>query len=55
MSWEIYPFHTIEYKLLPLSQKVNTSEDIKVKRYCTNCGAKLGPTHKFCANCGSKA
>jgi hypothetical protein len=55
MTWEIYPFHTIEYKLLPLSQKVNTSEDIKVKRYCTNCGAKLGPTHKFCANCGSKA
>ena len=54
-SWEHYPFHTIEYKMLPLSQKINTTEDIKVKRYCTNCGSKLGPTHKFCSNCGSKA
>ena len=33
----------------------NTTDDIKVKRYCTNCGSKLGPTHKFCSNCGSKA
>jgi hypothetical protein len=55
MTWEIYPFHTIEYKLLPLSQKIIGSEDIKIKRYCTNCGSKLGPKHKFCANCGSKA
>ena len=54
-NWEHYPFHTIEYKMLPLSQKINTTDDIKVKRYCTNCGSKLGPTHKFCSNCGSKA
>jgi len=54
-NWEHYPFHTIEYKMLPLSQKINTTDDVKVKRYCTNCGSKLGPTHKFCSNCGSKA
>lgn len=54
-SWEHYPFHTIEYKMLPLSEKINTTDDVKVKRYCTNCGSKLGPTHKFCSNCGSKA
>ena len=54
MSFDYFPFHTIQYKLLPLSQKVNTTDDIKVKRYCTNCGAKLGPKHKFCSNCGSK-
>lgn len=54
-NWEHYPFHTIEYKMLPLSQKINTTDDVKVKRYCTNCGSKLGPTHKFCPNCGSKA
>lgn len=54
-DWEYYPFHTVEYKMLPLSQKINTTDDVKVKRYCTNCGSKLGPTHKFCSNCGSKA
>ncbi len=54
-DWEYYPFHTVEYKMLPLSQKINTTDDVKIKRYCTNCGSKLGPTHKFCSNCGSKA
>jgi len=53
-SFESWAFHTIEYKLLPVSQKVNTTEDINVKVYCTNCGAKLGKTDKFCANCGCK-
>jgi len=49
-----YAFHTVEYKLLPVSQKVNTLEDINVKVYCTNCGAKLGKTDRFCASCGTK-
>jgi hypothetical protein len=53
--WEYFPFYTVEYKLLPVSQKINTTDDINVKRYCTNCGSKLGKTHKFCANCGAKA
>jgi len=53
-SFENWAFHTIEYKLLPVSQKVNTAEDINVKVYCTNCGAKLGKTDKFCAKCGTK-
>lgn len=55
MSWEYFPFYTVEYKLLPVSQKINTTDDINIKRYCTNCGSKLGKGHKFCANCGSKA
>jgi len=54
-NWEYSPFHTIEYKMLPLSQKINTIEDVNIKRYCTNCGSKLGKGHKFCANCGTKA
>jgi hypothetical protein len=54
-NWEYSPFHTIEYKMLPLSQKINTIEDINIKRYCTNCGSKLGKGDKFCANCGTKA
>ena len=54
-SFEYSPFYILEYKLLPISQKVNTVADINVKRYCTNCGSKLGKADKFCANCGTKA
>lgn len=54
-DFEDFAFHTVEYKLLPVSQKINTSEDINVRRYCTNCGAKLHKDHKFCGHCGSKA
>lgn len=54
-SFEYFPFHTTEYKMLPVSQKVNTSEDINVKRYCHNCGAKQKPEFKFCPSCGAKA
>jgi len=54
-DFEWFAFHTVEAKLLPVSQKVNTAEDIKVKVYCTNCGAKLHKDHKFCGHCGTKA
>ena len=54
-DFEWFAFHTIEAKLLPVSQKVNTTADINVKVYCTNCGAKLGKGHKFCSTCGTKA
>lgn len=54
-SFEPLPFHTVEYKLLPASQKINTVDDVNVKRYCTNCGHKLGKTDKFCGQCGTKA
>lgn len=54
-DFEFFAFHTVEAKLLPVSQKVNTSEDIKVKVYCTGCGAKLHKDHKFCGHCGTKA
>jgi rRNA maturation endonuclease Nob1 len=54
-KFEYWAFHTIEYKMLPVSQKINTVEDINVKRYCTNCGAKLGKGDKFCSSCGTKA
>ena len=54
-SFELWAFHSIEYKLLPLSQKVNTIEDVFIKRYCHNCGAKQKPEFKFCPSCGAKA
>ena len=54
-DFDYFSFHTIEYKMLPASQKINTVEDINVKLYCTNCGTKLGKGHKFCSSCGTKA
>lgn len=54
-DFEYLAFHTVEYKLLPVSQKINTAEDLNVKVYCTNCGTKLGKGHKFCSSCGTKA
>jgi hypothetical protein len=54
-EFDYFPFHTIEYKMMPVSQKVNTLSDVNVKVYCTNCGSKLGKTDKFCSNCGTKA
>jgi len=54
MNWEYLPFHSIEYKMLPLSQKINTVEDTQVKRYCTNCGGKNKPNFKFCPVCGTQ-
>ena len=53
-TFEYMAFHTIECKMLPISQKVNTVEDVQVKVYCTNCGSKLGKTDRFCASCGTK-
>jgi len=55
MDFEFSPFHTIECKMLPVSQKINTVDDIKVKVYCTFCGSKLGKGDKFCSSCGTKA
>jgi hypothetical protein len=55
INWEYTPFHSIEYKMKPVSQKVSTVGDIKVKRYCTNCGSKQKPNFKFCPSCGTKA
>lgn len=54
-QFEFTAFHKIAYKLLPISQKINTVEDLNVKKYCTNCGAKLTKGDKFCSNCGTKA
>ena len=51
-SFDYYAFHTVEYKMLPVSQKVNTVNDVNIKRFCTNCAAKHTPTAKFCSQCG---
>jgi hypothetical protein len=53
-NFDNWAFHSVQYKLLPISQKVNTSEDVKVTNYCVNCGTKIGKTDRFCAKCGTK-
>jgi rubrerythrin len=54
MIWETYAFHTIEYKMLPVSQKVNTVQDMVKAVYCVECGTKQKKGNKFCPNCGNK-
>lgn len=53
-TFNTYPFYNIEYKLLPLSSKELTVDDIKIKRYCTNCGSKSKDNYKYCPTCGEK-
>jgi hypothetical protein len=53
-SFEYFPFWSIQYKLLPISQKINTLEDINVKVYCTNCAHKLKNGYKYCPICATK-
>lgn len=53
-DFERWAFHTVTYKMLPVSQKVNTVKDTKVVRYCVECGNKQKPNNKFCPNCGTR-
>lgn len=50
------PFHTVEYQILPISQKHLTVDEVnKVRVYCADCGAKVTKSSaKFCYQCGSK-
>ena len=54
MDWELQAFHIIEYKLLPLTQKVNTVDDLNVRTYCGPCGSKARKGDNFCGTCGSE-
>jgi hypothetical protein len=53
-SFDLYAFCTVEYKMLPVSQKINTVDDVNVARYCGNCGTKQKAEHNFCPTCGQK-
>jgi hypothetical protein len=54
MDFSPFAFHTVEAKLLPISQKISTSKDLNVRQYCTNCGHKASKGDKFCSSCGTK-
>jgi hypothetical protein len=53
-NFQLTSFHSIELKILPTSTKPNTINDVLIKKYCKNCGSKLGKTDKFCCQCGTK-
>jgi hypothetical protein len=51
-EFNYFASHQISLKILPLSNKNNTTEDIK--HYCTECGTKTKSKYKFCPSCGNK-
>lgn len=53
-EFQEYPFSTINVKILPDSQQVFSTDEIKYRKYCSECGSKLKPNDKFCSNCGTK-
>lgn len=51
-TFEWYSSHTINWKILPYSQKPIEVSDLK--KYCHACGGKIKKsTYKFCPNCGA--
>jgi hypothetical protein len=39
------------FPVVPQQQQVLTAQDPAIK-YCTSCGMRLGPAHRFCGYCG---
>ncbi|MEV1174836.1 zinc ribbon domain-containing protein [Nonomuraea sp. NPDC049784] len=39
------------FQVVPQQQQVMTAQDPAIK-YCTSCGMRLGPAHRFCGYCG---
>lgn len=48
------PFYTETIKILPDSEKIATSADLKYKKYCSNCGKKVNQKDHYCSYCGNK-
>jgi hypothetical protein len=52
-NFNFYPSLKIKLKILPISEKEFTSDDIKI--YCTKCGRKKSKqSDNFCGTCGTK-
>lgn len=52
-DFEYFAFVTEKIKLLPISQKPYTVNDLQ-KIYCSECGRKLNTKYKFCPYCGTE-
>lgn len=53
-NFDWFSFHTETIKILPDSQRVYSTDELKHKKYCSECGAKLKETNKYCSQCGTK-
>lgn len=53
-DFQYTPFHTETIKILPDSEKIATSADLKYKKYCSNCGKKVNQKDHYCSYCGNK-
>lgn len=51
-NFEYNVCNSVTFKILPLSNKNKTTDDIK--HYCTECGTKTKSKYKFCPSCGNK-
>ena len=51
-SFCVLSFKSIEYQILPKSQKPVESQELR--NYCFNCGSKAKKEHRFCSACGTK-
>ena len=52
-SFQSWSFHSVQYQILPQSQKVYTSSEIRA--YCPGCGKKTRKSDNFCSGCGTKS
>ncbi len=53
-DFEIFPFHTVSWKILPETEKRFSTKDLN-KVYCVECGArKRRSSFKFCPHCGTR-
>ena len=52
-NFNSYTCNIVDWKILPVSQKPVTTDEIKV--FCTGCGTrKRKQSHKFCPSCGTQ-
>jgi rRNA maturation endonuclease Nob1 len=54
MEFAAFHSYVSNIKILPEGEKIYTSEDLKYKKYCSNCGSKVKPNDKYCSKCGNK-
>jgi hypothetical protein len=53
-NFEYTAFETVEYQILPVSQKNVVTAD-EVRKYCTGCGVRIKRSSwKFCPTCGER-
>ena len=51
-DFEDWSFYSIKYRILPLSEKLETVDEIK--KCCCNCKKTIKKKYKFCPKCGEK-